>query len=135
MRISNALSALSLAILLGFVCAVPAQAQQASHADDDIALTTAAMDAALAEHESAATRQRTQLTELLTNPQVEELASERGIDMERVQSMAEGLSDEEVSELAPMVTRATAALQARMGSVTISVAAIIVILLILILVS
>ncbi len=129
------LNALSLTVLLGLLCASPALAQQASNADDPRPLSVDVMDAAVAGHELAADRQRTQLAELLAEPQVRELAGERGIDMERVESMAEGLSDAEMAGLAPLVTTATAALQSGLGTVTISVAAIIIILLILILVS
>ena len=129
------LNALSLTVLLGLLCASPALAQQASNADDPRPLSVDVMDAAVAGHELAADRQRTQLAELLAEPQVRELAGERGIDMERVESMAEGLSDGEMAGLAPLVTTATAALQSGLGTVTISVAAIIIILLILILVS
>ncbi len=129
------LNALSLTVLLGLLFASPALAQQASNADDLRPLSVGAMDAALADHELTVDRQRTQLAELLAEPQVRELAGERGIDMERVESMAEGLSDGEMAGLAPLVTTATAALQSGLGTVTISVAAIIIILLILILVS
>ena len=129
------LNALPLVVLLSLLYASPALAQQVSNADDGLSLSVAAMDAAVADHESATDQQRTQLTELLAAPQVQELASERGIDMERVESMAEGLSDDEVAGLAPLVTKANAALQNGLGTVTISVAAIIIILLVLILVS
>jgi len=132
MRVVNVLS---LVVLLGLLGASPALAQQASNGDDGLSLSVTAMDAALADHESAADQHRTQLADLLAAPQVQELASERGIDMERVESMAEGLSDGEVAGLAPLVTKATAALQNGLGTVTISVAAIIIILLVLILVS
>jgi hypothetical protein len=129
------LNALSLAVMLGLLCSSPALAQQGPNADDGRLLSAAAMDAALAGHESAIDQQRTQLAELLAAPQVRELASERGIDMNRVESMAEGLSDGQMEELNPLVAEATAALQQRLGTVTISVAALIIILLILILVS
>lgn len=129
------LNALSLAVLLSLLSTSPALAQQASNADGDRPLSVGAMDAALADHELAVDRHRTQLAELLAEPQVRELASERGIDMQRVESMAEGLSDGEMAGLAPLVTNATAALQDGLGTVTVSVAAIIIILLILILVT
>jgi hypothetical protein len=98
------------------------------------------MDAALASHELAADQHRTQLAELLSTRQVRELASERGIDMERVEAMAAGLSDGELAGLAPLVTEATAATAAMqdgggLGTVTLSVAAIIIILLLVILVT
>lgn len=129
------LNALSLAVLLGLLCTSPALAQQASNADDPRPLSVNAMDAALADHELAVDHHRTQLAELLAAPQVRELADERGIDMQQVESMAEGLSDREMEGLAPLVTNATAVLQDGLGTVTVSVAAIIIILLILILVT
>jgi hypothetical protein len=131
------LNALSLALLLGLLSTSPALAQQGSNADDGRPLSVSAMDAALASHELAADQHRTQLAELLSARQVRELASERGIDMERVESMADGLSDGELAGLAPLVTAATAAMQdgGGLGTVTLSVAAIIIILLILILVT
>ncbi len=129
------LKALSLAVLLGLLSTSPVLAQQASIVDDGLSVSVGTMDAALADHELAVDQQRTQLAELLAEPQVQELASERGIDMQRVESMAEGLSDGEMAGLAPLVTEATAALQSGLGTVTVSVAAIIIILLILILVT
>lgn len=127
--------ALPFALLLGLLCFSPALAQQVSSADDGRPSSVSAMDAVLADHESAVDQHRTRLAELLSAPQVRELASERGIDIERVESMADGLSDGEIAGLAPLVSKATAALQSGLGTVTISVAAIIIILLILILVT
>ena len=129
------LNALPLALFLGLLVASPAQAQQTSIANDGLSPSIGAMDAALADHALAVDQQRTQLAELLATPQVRDLADERGIDMERVESMAEGISDREMAGLAPLVAKASEALERQMGSVTISVAAIIVILLILILVT
>ena len=126
---------LPLAVLLGLLCASPALAQDASNPAVGPVLSADAMDAALAGHESTIDQQRAQLAELLSTPQVQQLASDRGIDMDRVESMAASLGDAEMEGLAPLVTKATAAMENRLGSVTISVAAIIVILLILILVS
>jgi hypothetical protein len=128
------LIALSLPLLLGMLCTLPAQAQQLSNADGH-SLSASAMDAALSSHASAADQHRTRLADLLSDPEVRALAGERGIDMARVESMADGLSDSELAGLAPLVTKATAALPTELGTVTVSVAALIIILLILILVS
>jgi hypothetical protein len=116
MRILNALS---LAVLLGLLFASPALAQQASNTDDGRPLSVGAMDAALADHELAVDQQRTQLAELLAAPQVRELAGERGIDMGRVESLAEGLSDDEMKEIAPLVTKAKAALNNGLGGISV----------------
>lgn len=131
------LNALPLTLLLGLLLTSPTMAQQVSDPDDVRHSSVSAMDAALANHELAVDRHRTQLAELLSEHQVRELASERGIDMERVQSMAEGLSDAEIEGLAPLVTDATDAMQegGGLGTVTLSVAGIIIILLLLILVT
>lgn len=127
--------ALSLALSLGLIWTPPAEAQQRSHAEDGHSLSIGEMNAALSSHASASDRHRNQLADLLAAPEVRELASERGIDMERVESMADGLSESEMAGLAPLVGKASAALQTELGTVTISVGAIIIILLILILVS
>jgi hypothetical protein len=125
MRIRNTLS---LAVLAGLLLVSPVTAQETSSAG--------VVDAALAAHDLAVDQHRTQLNELLSAPEVRDLADARGIDMERVEGTAEGLSDSEMLGLAPLLETATEALRAQqMGTVTISVAAIIIILLILILVS
>lgn len=131
------LNALPFTLLLGLLSTSPALAQQISNPDDGLPSSVSAMDAALANHELAVDRHRTQLAELLSAQQVRELASERGIDMERVQSMADGLSDAEMEGLAPLITDATDAMQegGGLGTVTLSVAGIIIILLLLILVT
>ncbi|MEX2530866.1 MAG: hypothetical protein WD960_08840 [Gemmatimonadota bacterium] len=129
------LIALSLALSLGLIWTPAAEAQQRSHAEDGHSLSVGAMDAAVASRASAADRHRTQLAELLATPEVRELAGEQGIDMERVESTADGLSESEMAGLAPLVSKASAALRTELGTVTISVGAIIIILLILILVS
>jgi hypothetical protein len=131
------LNALTLTLLLGLLHASPALAQQVSDPDDTRPSSVSAIDAALANHELAVDQHRARLAELLSAHQVRELASERGIDMERVQSIADGLSDAELEGLAPLVTDATDAMQegGGLGTVTLSVAGIIIILLLLILVT
>lgn len=133
MRVLHALSFIALA---GLLFTSPAAAQQTSSAGQVSERSAAAVDEALAAHDLAVDQQRSRLTELLSTPEVRDLAGARGIDMERVEASAEGLSNSEVLGLAPMVERATKAMRAQqMGTVTISVAAIIIILLVLILVS
>jgi hypothetical protein len=128
-------TALSLTFFLGAVGATPAMAQRPSN-NAAVLTSSAAVDAALADHESAVDRQRAQLAELLSRPEIQNLARDRGVDMGRVASSAAGLSDAEVRGVAPLVAEATAALQnGGLGTVTISVAAVIIILLILILVT
>jgi pyruvate/2-oxoglutarate dehydrogenase complex dihydrolipoamide acyltransferase (E2) component len=129
------LKALSLVVLAGLLHAPPAAAQQASGAEH-AASSAGAVDAALAGHDLAVDRHRTRLADLLSAPQVRDLAHARGIDIERVEAVAEGLSDTEMLGLAPLLENAAEALEARqLGNVTISVAAVIIILLILILVT
>jgi hypothetical protein len=133
MRVLHALSFIALA---GLLLTSPAAAQQTSSAGQVSERSATAVDEALAAHDLAVDQQRSRLTDLLSTPEVRDLAGARGIDMERVEASAEGLSDSEVLGLAPMVERATKAMRAQqMGTVTISVAAIIIILLVLILVS
>ncbi|TVP42631.1 MAG: hypothetical protein EA350_15125 [Gemmatimonadales bacterium] len=126
---------LSLALVLGAFSAVPAMAQQAqgTTAEDSRILSSGVLDSELTGHTSASDRQRAQLAELLASPDVQDLARDRGIDMAEVESLALGLTDSQVNEVAPMVAKATAAMQS--GRITISVGALIIILLILILVS
>jgi hypothetical protein len=125
----------SMALAFGLLIAVPVLAQEPPGDEDRRVLTSAAMDDALTGHESAADQQRADLTRLLSLPQVQDLAHDRGIDMGRVESAAAGLSDDQVEEIAPLVAEATALMRDGLGTVTVSVAAIIIILLILILVT
>ncbi len=122
----------SLALILGLLIAAPVAAQSGTGDKDGRVLSSAAMDAALADHESSATEARAELARVLSQPRVREMASERGIDMSQVESAAASLTDGQVEEVAPLVAKATAALQSG-GSITISVAAVIIILLLLIL--
>jgi pyruvate/2-oxoglutarate dehydrogenase complex dihydrolipoamide acyltransferase (E2) component len=133
--IMRVLRLLSLTLLLGAFSAVPAMAQQGqgTAGEDSRILTSSILDSELTGHESAASQQRAQLADLLASPDVQELARDRGIDMNEVEAMALGLTDGQVNEVAPMVAKATAAMQS--GRITISVGALIIILLILILVS
>jgi hypothetical protein len=125
----------SIALVFGLLIASPAVAQVSPGAEDGGVLSSAAMDAALAGHESAVDQQRAQLAELLSQPRVQELATARGMDISRVGAAAAGLSDEQVKEVSPLVAKVVPMMQQNMGTVTISVAALIIILLILILVS
>jgi hypothetical protein len=124
-------------IMLGFglLFAPPIMAQESTGSETDRVLTSAAMDAALAGHESASDQARADLDEILSHPRVRDLALDRGIDIGQVASAAAGLSNEQMKEVAPLVTKVTPLVQNGLGSVTISVAAIIIILLVLILVT
>jgi hypothetical protein len=133
----QALKALFLIVVL-FVAfgATPAAAQQASGVEDARAiLSSGALDAAVAGHELAVDQQRVQLDELLASEEVRKIAGDRGIDMERVESAAAGLSDGQVRTIFPLVANLTAQDRGGLGTVTISVALLIIILLVLILVS
>lgn len=114
-------------------------APMAAQAPDEVAgarvLDAAAMNAALAEHESSSDQARSELSDLLSRSDVRELALDRGIDIERVESVASGLSDEQVRALAPLMEKVTPMVPGGMGSITVSVAAVVIILLILILVT
>ena len=129
------LSTASLALALGLLAAAPVAAQEFPGTDDRRGLTSAAVDDALAGHASAVGQQRAELAQLLSRPQVRELARDRGIDMERVESAAAGLSDQQMTQIAPLVAKATPLMRDGLGSVTVSVVGIIIILLILILIS
>ncbi len=131
----RALGPLVLTVLFfGVLGAFPAMAQQPSGAGASWPLSSSSLDRALAVHESAVDQQRAHLTELLSRPQVREIAVDHGIDMGRVEFMAAGLSDGEVSRIAGAVADITAAQQdGGLGTVTISVGVAIIVLLILIL--
>jgi pyruvate/2-oxoglutarate dehydrogenase complex dihydrolipoamide acyltransferase (E2) component len=125
----------SIALVFGLLIAAPVVAQESPVAEDGRVLTSAAMDAALAGHESAVDQQRAELARLLSQPQVQRLADDHGIDIGQVESAAAGLSDSQMEQIAPLVAMVTPIGQNALGTVTISVAAIIIILLILILVT
>lgn len=136
MRVLRMLSLTFLFVALG---GAPALAQQSANADDSgTTLSANALDATLAGHESAVDQQRAKLAELLSRDQVRDVASDRGIDMGRVESAAAGLSDAQVRAVSPLVATVTTVQEeggGGLGSVTISVVALILILLVLILVT
>jgi pyruvate/2-oxoglutarate dehydrogenase complex dihydrolipoamide acyltransferase (E2) component len=127
------LTASALALIFGLFLTAPVGAQESTPPQGSHA--SAAMDAALATHASPVDQQRADLAQLLSSPDVRDLALARGIDMDRVESAAAVLSDAQVKQVAPLVAKVTPLMQRSMGTITISVAAIIIILLILILVS
>jgi len=129
------LNASSIALVFGLLIAAPVVAQESPVAEDGRVLTSAAMDAALAGHQPAVDQQRTELALLLSQPQVQRLAHDRGIDIGQVESAAAGLTDSQMEQIAPLLEKVTPLTQNALGRVTISVAAIIIILLILILVT
>jgi hypothetical protein len=132
----RALNAPCIALVAGLLGTAPVIAQESRKDEDRRVLDSAAMDAALAGHESAVDQQRAELVQLLSRPEVRDLALERGIDIGRVESAAAGLSDGQMKGVAPLVAKVTPLVQeGGLGSITISVAAIIVILLLLILVT
>lgn len=124
----------TLALVLTLFVAVPASAQEADGFSGERVVDASFMDAAVAGHESAADRDRATLTQLLENDRVQELAENRGIIMERVQSAASTLSDQELEEISPLLAEAAEAMQSG-GYITISVYTVIIILLLLILIT
>jgi hypothetical protein len=130
------LRALSLTLLFTAMGAVPVLAQQASgERNVSPTMSASALDAALTAHSSAADRARLQLAEVLSSSEVQSVAADRGIDMNRVEAAAAGLSDAQVQAVAPLVTALLPQSSGGMGTVTISVVALILILLVLILVT
>lgn len=119
-------------LALSLLVAIPASAQDMSSSSGSEILPPDALGSTLAAHESAPDRARAKLDRILSHESVRSAADERGIDMDRVESAASTLSDEEVSRLAPVLEDLSEAL-VQNGSITISVTAIIIILLLLIL--
>lgn len=132
MRIFRTLSLMFLFVALG---ATSALAQQSSYTGGGHTLSSSALDAALAGHESVAEQQRAQLTDLLSRTEVKDVARDRGINMERVESAAAGLSDSQVRAVAPLVATVMGQDRGGLGTITISAVTLIVILLVLILVT
>lgn len=130
------LGTLSLSILFVALGAAPAVGQQSTAADGGRTVSSSAIDAAVAGHESAVDRQREQLADFLSRDDVRAVAQDRGLDMGQVESAAAGLTDEQVKTVAPLVPTTPAQDDSGgLGTVTISVGAIIVILLLLILIT
>lgn len=130
------LGTLFLSILFVALGAASAAAQQPAGVADGPTLSSGALDAALAGHESAVDRQRVQLAEFLSRDDVRDVAHARGIDMGQVESAAAGLTDAQVRAVAPLVPTTPAQDDSGgLGTITISVGAVIVILLLLILVT
>lgn len=130
MRIFKTLSLTFLFVALG---ATSSSAQQSAATDAGSTLSSADLATTLAGHESAVDQQRTGLNDVLSRDDVRDAALDRGVDMERVESAAAGLTDTQVRAVSPLVN---SILQdgGGLGSVTIGVGLLIVILLILILV-
>ncbi len=129
------LSSLSMALAFGLLLALPVMAQAPPATEDQRLLTSAAMDDASADHESTVNENRAELARILSLPQVHDLANNRGIEMERVEAAAAGLTDQQMEAVAPLLAKVSPMIQNSLGTVTVSVAAIIIILLILILVT
>jgi hypothetical protein len=141
------LKSTSLVVLFGVALFAPIHAeepQQGEHATTDIALATGtvastgislAADTLLVTHEATIAQQRADLAALLAHPGVRDLARLRGVDMDQVEAAAASLSEDQLSQVAPLVSKATPLVQRNMGTVTISVAALIIALLILILIT
>lgn len=125
------LRAMAILLLVGTLLAAPAAAQQAAEADGSF-LGSSEIENAVTSHERSVDRTRGELTVLLESHQVQAVAQERGISMERVQSAASTMTDEEVHRAAPLVEGAKAALQSG-GYITVSVYTVIIVLLLLIL--
>lgn len=80
------LKTLSLTLLFVALGGTPALAQQASGDDAGRTLSSGALDAVVAGHESAVDQQRAELGDFLSRDDVREVARDRGIDMGRVES-------------------------------------------------
>lgn len=126
------LEMLSITLLLTALGTTSAAAQQSQTATADAA-SSSTLFTTLADHESAVDGQRARLGALLASDEVRHAADERGIDIERVESAAAGMSDSEVSAISPLVDSITQE-GGGLGTVTIGVGLLIVILLVLILV-
>lgn len=126
---------LSLTLLFAALVAAPSSAQQSSAAHGSEMLTSDAVDAVVAGHESAADQQRAELADVLSRDEVRDVALDRGIDMGQVESAAAGLSDAQVRAIAPLVSAVAPQASGSLGTITISVVTLIVILLVLILVT
>ncbi len=124
--------AVTILFLVSALFAAPAAAQEAAQSDGPLFLGASQMENAVTNHESSLDRTRGDLSILLESEEVRTAAQERGISMERLQSAASTLSDEEVHRAAPLVEEAKAALQSG-GYITISVYTVIIVLLLLIL--
>jgi hypothetical protein len=132
----RALGTLFFSVLFVALGAAPAAGQQSDGADTGRTLSSSALDDAVAGHESAVDRQRAELAELLSRTEVRDAAHAQGLDMGQVESAAAGLTDAQVRTVAPLVSAAVVQDNSGgLGSITIGVGALIVILLVLILVT
>jgi hypothetical protein len=123
---------MAIVVLVGALFAAPVAAQEASQPDGSSFIGSSEIETAVTSHESSLERTRGELTALLESDEVRAVAQERGVSMERLQSAASSMSDEDVHRAAPLVEQAKAALQSG-GYITISVYTVIIILLLLIL--
>jgi len=119
------LKSLALGILAVVLLASPVLAQEASLVD------AATLEARVLEAEPM----RAELSTLLATEEVRQIAEERGIDLNEVDAAARTLSDAQLQAAAPLIERATEALERRNTTITISVYTIIIFLLILILIT
>lgn len=125
---------LSFALILLALAAAPSWAQQSPPAESANILDHGLLATTLADHESSVDQQRARLAGLLARDDVRETAADRGIEMERVEAAAAGLSDAQVEAVSPLVESIQSSSNGGLGTVTIGVGLLIVILLVLILV-
>lgn len=131
----NVFKTLSFTFLFIALGATASSAQESRTRDAEGTLSAGLLATTLAEHQPAVDGQRAQLAELLSRDDVRAAADERDIDLGRLATAAEGLSDAQVGAISPLVDSIMEqGGEGGLGTVTIGVGLLIVILLILILV-
>jgi hypothetical protein len=118
-----------LAIVFALTAAVPNAHAQSAHA-----ASTAAMDAALQQHVSAAASDREMVLKLLEREEVKAVAAKAGLDVRRAATAVSTLEGQDLADVAAQARQVDRALAGGQSRVVISTTAIIIGLLVLILI-
>lgn len=122
------MSASILAVVFTFLSVVPPADAQTSHTAPQ-----AALDSALQQHVANAAADRETVMRLLDRPEVQALAGDMGLDLQRAKSALSTLEGRPLTELAAQAQQAEEGLAGGQSRVVISTTLIIVVLLVIIL--
>ena len=118
-----------LVVAFGFAAGVPTV-----HAQDSHAAPLTALERAVQEHVASTTSDREDVLRVLARPEVQAIARDIGIDLQRAESAVATLGAEQLPELAAQARQIEDALAGGQSRVTISTTLIIIALLVIILI-
>src|SRR5688572_4887249 len=117
-----------LVVVFTFLTVVPRVDAQTSHTAPQ-----AALDAALQQHVASSAADRETVMRLLDRPEVQSLAGEMGLDLQRAKSAVSTLDGRQLTDLAAQAQQAEEGLAGGQSRIVISTTLIIIVLLVIIL--